>query len=80
MPSNQVPRIETLMDIVRTAKELRERASWLIVVTRHNPELGIMAIGLNRCAVFITFLVTNSTGRSGAAYGRFSLSVLICFL
>jgi len=42
MPSNQVPRIETLMDIVRTAKELREGANRPIVVTRHNPELGIM--------------------------------------
>ena len=44
MPSDQVQRIENSMSIVRTVKELRERASRLIVVTRHNPALGIIFI------------------------------------
>ncbi len=44
MPSDQVQRIKSSMSIVRIAKELRERASRLIVVTRHNPVLGIILI------------------------------------
>ena len=42
MPSDQVPRIESSMGIGRTVKELRERANRPIVLTRHNPALGIM--------------------------------------
>jgi len=42
MPSDQVPRIESSTGIVRTAKELREKVSRLIAVTRYNPVLGIM--------------------------------------
>ena len=42
MPSNQEPGKECWMGIIWSTKELRERASRLIVATRHNPALGIM--------------------------------------
>ena len=44
MPSNQVPRTKSWMGNVRITKELREGANRPIVITRHNPVLGIIQV------------------------------------
>ena len=44
MPSDQVQQMESSVSIVRITKELRQRANWFTVITRHNPVLGIMSI------------------------------------